>query len=159
MQTVAAYVRRIEAEWKTGSATEHSYRPMLKELVEALLPRVTALNEPRHIVCGAPDYLLRRGADILGFIEAKDLGAGDGMVTGVKVVGVDEQRKVYINKSQWFEPVPEGAWIFSIGGYQPAQKWLKDRKGRVLTADDRQHYRAIVAALVKTGALMKELEG
>ncbi|WP_183576547.1 type ISP restriction/modification enzyme [Mucilaginibacter sp. X5P1] len=26
--------------------------------------------------------------------------------------------------------MPEIAWLFYIGGYQPAQKWLKDRKGR-----------------------------
>ena len=90
---------------------------------------------------------------------AKFAGAGDGVVTEVKVVGEGEQRKVYINKSQWFEPVSEEAWNFYIGGYQPAQKWLKDRKGRALTADDQQHYRAIIAALVKTAALMKELDG
>ena len=89
---------------------------------------------------------------------AKFSGAGDGKVTEVKVEGEGEQRKVRINKSQWFEPVPEEAWNFYIGGYQPAQKWLKDRKGRTLTTDDQQHYRAIVAALVKTSALMGELE-
>jgi len=35
---------------------------------------------------------------------------------------------------------------------------MKDRKGRVLTADDLAHYKAIVAALMKTSALMKELD-
>lgn len=39
--------------------------------------------------------------------------------------------KVFINKDQYFDVVPEVAWSFYIGGYQPAQKWLKDRKGRV----------------------------
>lgn len=39
---------------------------------------------------------------------------------------------VYINETQYFENVPEIAWNFYIGGNQPAQKWLKDRKERQL---------------------------
>ena len=41
-----------------------------------------------------------------------------------------ENGKVMINETQYFEDVPEVAWNFYIGGYQPAQKWLKDRKDR-----------------------------
>ena len=37
--------------------------------------------------------------------------------------------KVFINDTQYFDNVPKIAWDFFIGGYQPAQKWLKDRKG------------------------------
>ena len=66
--------------------------------------------------------------------------------------------KVFINKSQCFENVPELAWNFYIGGYQPAQKWLKDRKNRTLTYDDIEHYRKIIAILVETHKLMLELE-
>ena len=43
---------------------------------------------------------------------------------------------VYINSTQYFANVPQSAWEFYIGGYQPAQKWLKDRKGRTLTFHD-----------------------
>ena len=66
--------------------------------------------------------------------------------------------KVFINKTQYFENVPELAWNFFIGGYQPAQKWLKDRKNRTLTYDDIEHYRKIIAILVETHNLMQELE-
>jgi predicted helicase len=52
--------------------------------------------------------------------------------------------RVYINKEQYFEGVPELAWNFYIGGYQPLQKWLKDRKGRTLSFEDIQHYQKIV---------------
>jgi len=48
--------------------------------------------------------------------------------------------RVYINDTQYFGNVPELVWDFYIGGYQPAQKWLKDRKGRVLTHEDITHY-------------------
>jgi len=66
--------------------------------------------------------------------------------------------RVYINKDQYFEDVPEVAWNFYIGGYQPAQKWLKDRKGRVLNADDINHYQKIIVALTETDRIMKEID-
>ena len=47
---------------------------------------------------------------------------------------------------------------FYIGGYQPAQKWLKDRKGRTLGMDDIQHYRKIIKALHETDRLMQEID-
>ena len=66
--------------------------------------------------------------------------------------------RVYINKDQYFENVPEISWNFYIGGYQPAQKWLKDRKGRVLTFDDIQHYQKIIKALLETDRVMAEID-
>jgi predicted helicase len=66
--------------------------------------------------------------------------------------------KVYINETQYFDNVPEIAWNFYIGGYQPVQKWLKDRKGRVLEFDDILHYQKIIVALSKTSKLMVEID-
>ena len=54
--------------------------------------------------------------------------------------------------------MPEVAWNFYIGGYQPAQKWLKDRKGRVLNFDDILHYQKIIVALTETDRLMKAVD-
>ncbi len=65
---------------------------------------------------------------------------------------------VYINVEQYFGDVPEVAWNFYIGGYQPAQKWLKDRKGRTLTNGDIEHYQRIIVALVETDRIMKEID-
>lgn len=42
--------------------------------------------------------------------------------------------------------------------YQVCQKWLKDRKGRTLTADDRTHYQKIIIALSETIRLMAEID-
>ena len=67
--------------------------------------------------------------------------------------------KVYINETQYFDKVPQIAWEFYIGGYQPAQKWLKDRKDRVLTFEDINHYQKIIIALTETDRLMKEIDG
>lgn len=66
--------------------------------------------------------------------------------------------KVYINDTQYFNNVPEVAWEFNIGGYQPAQKWLKDRKTRKLEFDDILHYQKIIVALSETDRLMKEID-
>lgn len=65
---------------------------------------------------------------------------------------------VYINENQYFADVPSSAWNFYIGGYQPAQKWLKDRKGRKLEFDDILHYQKIIVALSETDQLMKEID-
>ena len=67
--------------------------------------------------------------------------------------------RVYINATQYFDNVPETAWQFYIGGYQPAQKWLKDRKGRTLSFDDTVHYPKIIRVLLETDKLMGEIDG
>jgi hypothetical protein len=66
--------------------------------------------------------------------------------------------KVHINQDQYFADVPEIAWSFHIRGYQPAQKWLKDRRGRLLLWDDIGHYQKIVKILSETDRIMKEIE-
>lgn len=69
-----------------------------------------------------------------------------------------EDGKVWINDQQYFNCVPSVAWNFYIGGYQPAQKWLKDRKGRDLTFEDILHYQKIIVALSETNLLMKAID-
>jgi len=66
--------------------------------------------------------------------------------------------RVWINDEQYFDGVPEVAWEFYIGGYQPAQKWLKDRVGRELNFEDINHYQKIIVALTETDRLMKEVD-
>ncbi len=79
---------------------------------------------------------------------------GNNVVTKVKY----EKGRVYINDTQYFENVPQKAWEFYIGGYQPAQKWLKDRKERTLEFDDILHYQKIIVALSETDRLMNEID-
>ena len=66
--------------------------------------------------------------------------------------------RVHINATQYFDNVPAEAWEQQIGGYRPAEKWLKDRKGRTLTQDDLKHYQRIVLALAKTREIMNGLQ-
>ncbi len=66
--------------------------------------------------------------------------------------------RVWVNDEQYFENVPLEAWEFYIGGYQPAQKWLKDRHGRKLSYEDVEHYQKIIAALTETAGLMQKID-
>lgn len=65
--------------------------------------------------------------------------------------------KVWINENQYFGNVPELAWSFYVGGYQPAQKWLKDRKGRPLSDADLDHYQKIIKVLLETDRIMTQI--
>jgi len=70
----------------------------------------------------------------------------------------DNQRRVYINKTQYFDGVPTEVWKFHVGGYQVCQKWLRDRKGRKLDNADLVHYQKIIVALNETIRLMAEID-
>ena len=54
--------------------------------------------------------------------------------------------------------MPQIAWEFYIRGYQPAQKWLQDRKGRELNFEEILHYQKIIVALMETDRIMKEID-
>lgn len=74
MSIFAEYTKQIETALKAGNATEHTYRPLLKNLIESFAPNVVAINEPKRINCGAPDYLISHRQQVLGYVEAKDVG-------------------------------------------------------------------------------------
>jgi predicted helicase len=89
----------------------------------------------------------------------------DELITGFPVSGNAEvekveleNKKVWINSSQYFSNVPSIAWNFTIGGYQPAQKWLKDRKGRQLSSEEILHWQKIIVAFIETDKIMKEID-
>jgi predicted helicase len=71
---------------------------------------------------------------------------------------LEKEKSVYINSSQHFKGVPKQVWEFYIGGYQVCQKWLKDRRGRNLTYEERLHYQKVIAALSETIRIMSEID-
>ena len=83
---------------------------------------------------------------------------GPGDELPVKAEGKARRGRVYLNAHQYFDGVPPEVWAFPIGGYQPAEKWLKDRKGRVLTYEEQTHYPRLIAALIETRRLMAMIE-
>jgi hypothetical protein len=85
---------------------------------------------------------------------AKFEGKGDNKVEKVTY----KEDKVLINKDQYFEGVTEEVWQYQIGGYQVCDKWLKDRKGRILSLDDIRHYCKVVTSIGKTIEIQKTID-
>lgn len=109
-----------------------------------LVPKVPYGNEKNDLSIAPPFMAGDRKSPHIGALAPK--------------LSVGKVGNVYINPTQYFGNVPEVAWNFFIGGYQPAQKWLKDRKGRTLTNEDLEHYQKIIIALTETDRLMKEID-
>ncbi len=87
--TLDQYIQSINAKYQLGNATEHTFRGILEQLIESLVPDVRATNEPKRIKCGAPDYILTKKEIEVGYIEAKDIGDKD--LAGTKKTGNKEQ--------------------------------------------------------------------
>jgi predicted helicase len=135
------------------------YRQKYQELLKSNFPRVPYPKDKKTF-----DKLAKLGNELIKYhlLEHEDidpykisyLGKGDNIVEKPEY----KDGKVYINSTQYFGNVSEIAWNFYIGGYQPAQKWLKDRKGRELSPDDIEHYSKIVIVLKETDRIMKEID-
>lgn len=74
MTAVSDYITALDRVYRRGDATEHSYRPALKALLESRAGNISATNEPQRIAGNAPDFIVRRGATPLGHVECKDIG-------------------------------------------------------------------------------------
>jgi hypothetical protein len=76
MSLISEFISRVQSIHATGNATEHSYRSAFESLFDALGDDVRALNEPKRIKCGAPDFIVTIGDIVVGHVEAKDLHIG-----------------------------------------------------------------------------------
>ena len=81
-------------------------------------------------------------------------GEGEGIVSKVRYANGD----VWINPTQRFTDVPIDVWDYEIGAYQVCEKWLKDRKGLVLSHNEVRQYRGILVAVAKTLRLMEDID-
>ena len=143
-----------------------TYRERYKEFLKIDFPRVphpTDKNQFRKLAKLGSElrtlHLLENptlNTLITGYPET-----GDNTITKPEYKITDTKNrlgKVHINQTQYFTDVPETAWNFHIGGYQPAQKWLKDRKNCTLDHNDITHYQKIIVALCETDRLMREVD-
>ena len=135
-----------------------SYRERYKEFLKIDFPRIPYPTDWEKF-----RDLVEKGEELRHLHLMEDLPHSTGIsfpVSGTMQVDCYrwEQNRVYINSEQYFEGVPESAWNFYIGGYQPAQKWLKDRKGMTLSFEDVKHYGNIIFVLQQTERLMKDID-
>jgi len=135
-----------------------NYRNQYKEFLKVDFPRVPYPKDKESF-----KNLAALGSELrlLHLLESPKVNQ---FITTYPVAGSDavenvsyKDEKVIINAEQYFGNVPELAWNFYIGGYQPAQKWLKDRKWRTLTNADIEHYQKIIVTLTETDRIMKEI--
>lgn len=142
-------------------ATLHSpnYRKKYKDFLKSDFPRIPLAQDTKSFW-----ELVKLGGQLrrLHLLDEKELGK---LATTFPAVGTNEiekieykDGKVYINPTQYFDGVDRGVFDFYIGSYQPAQKWLKDRKGKELSYESISHYQKIVASLRETIGVMKEID-
>ncbi len=79
MESITRYIKLVNQQFATGIAREHSYRPMLQQLLGDMLPGFVVTNEPARIDCGAPDFIVSstKTHTPVFYIEAKDIDSGD----------------------------------------------------------------------------------
>ncbi|MBN1921427.1 MAG: DUF559 domain-containing protein, partial [Anaerolineae bacterium] len=138
-----------------------TYRARYAEFLKIDFPRIPLPSNPAQFWC-----LVALGRDLVAFHLLEHPRVNE-VITRYPIPGDNRVEKghpqyaagrVFINPTQYFEGVPEEVWEFQIGGYQVCDKWLKDRRGRLLTFDDLLHYQKVVVALKETIGLMAEID-
>jgi predicted helicase len=142
-------------------ATLHSarFRTLYADFLKSDFPRIPVPRSDDHFkVLVALGTQLRElhlvtSPLVFDFVTDFPIAGSDAVVTP----SFDGQR-VWINKTQYFDHVPAVAWRHVVGGTQPAEKWLKDRKGRILSGPEIDHYQAIITALSLTVDVMAQID-
>ena len=145
-----------------GSLFSRAYREKYKEFLKVDFPRVPYPASAKQFqeISQKGNELIRlhlmNGADRWP-INVTFPENGDNIIEEL-TWSAEEGGRVMINKTQYLGNVSTIAWNAYIGGYQPAQKWLKDRKGRELGFQDILHYGRILYALEQTDRIMKDID-
>jgi hypothetical protein len=140
------------------------YRERYAEFLKIDFPRLPLTSDAElfRALCALGERLV--GLHLMeqfGMLAVRYPVPGNNVVEKVEFLvpkDAPDKGKVYINKTQYFEGVPEAVWNFHVGGYQVCAKWLKDRKGRALSFDDIRHYQRVAAALAETMTLMERVD-
>lgn len=136
-----------------------TYRTKYKDFLNADFPRVPYPNDPEHFkaIAGLGTQLRQLHLLTHPSIHDKITSFPE---AGTDIVGKASYKKdrVYINDTQYWDGVPKEVWEFYVGGYQPAQKYLKDRKDHKLTTTEFENYEKMIVSLSETIKLMKEID-
>lgn len=136
------------------------YRKRYGQVLREVFPRIPQTRESSLF-----DALIALGDELL-HLHLMEVSPGKS-ITSYSGRGNSEVEMIsYSSSTVWldkqmtrgFAGVPEAVWNFHIGGYQVCEKWLKDRKGRTLSAEDIAHYQKIVVALSETIRIMAEID-
>jgi predicted helicase len=139
----------------------NAYRKKYAEFLKTDFPRVPFTKDYKLF-----NKLAEKGEGLveLHLLKSKKLvkpiakceGSGDLRV--VKITYDQKKEHVHINPEKWFAGVPPEVWEYHIGGYQVAEKWLKDRKGKALSSEEVAHYTRVVTAIAETISIQETLD-
>ncbi len=139
----------------------NAYRKNYAEFLKTDFPRVPFTKDYKLF-----NKLAEKGEELveLHLLRSKKLvkpiakceGSGDLRV--VKVTYDQNKTRVHINLEKWFVGIPPEVWEYHIGGYQVAERWLKDRKGRTLSSEEVAHYARVVTAIAETISIQRFLD-
>lgn len=145
-----------------GVLYSRAYREKYKEFLKVDFPRVPYPSTAKQF-----QKIAEKGNELISFhlmngadrwpISVTFPEGGDNIIEELTWLA-EEGGRVKINKTQYLGNVSAVSWNAYIGGYQPAQKWLKDRKGRELGFQDILHYGRILYALEQTDRIMKDID-
>ena len=148
-------------EYTYAIVSSSSYRARYKEFLKADFPRIQLTTDVALF-----KKLAKLGKELIEIqlLQSDVLDGGKCMfgqkgTNEIESVKYDSKNgRVFINKGQYFENVPEHVWNFTVGGYQVLEKWLKDRKGIKIGHEDITRYERIVEAIVRTTKLVKDID-
>jgi hypothetical protein len=138
-----------------------AYRKRYEEFLKIDFPRIPLPKDYKlfktksHLGKELVDFHLLRHPSLnkteIGFPES-----GTDIVE--KVIYDEKFQRIYINKNQYFEDIPDEVWHYRIGSYQVMDKYLKDRKGRKLSLDEISHYMKVEKAIRSTIKIQKKID-
>jgi SAM-dependent methyltransferase len=158
------YAKRFKPEAVLGYiyAVLHapSYRERYCDHLRMDFPRI-----PFPAGAAAFEALSKLGRDLVAKHLLQDVPkSGLGTYRGVGSDVVEKPRysptesRLYLNGTQYFDSVTPDVWSFQVGGYQVLAKYLKNRKGRLLTASEIANVEKVVNVLSYTVAQMKRID-
>lgn len=136
-----------------------AYRETYAEFLRIDFPRIPYPATPEEFW-----DLSEKGAQLrkLHLMDADSIGDApyplEGKGENIVVEPAFEGGKIWINDTQGFSAVPQIAWDFLIGGYQPAQRWLKDRRGRALSFSEIKQFQRVIKVLIETDRIMRSIK-
>ena len=138
-----------------------TYRKRYEEFLKIDFPRIPLPTDNNYF-----NALSNLGKELVDLhllkhpaLDQPEVGFPKGNLNIVEKVSYDENTKrVYINKSQYFEGISKEVWEYRIGTYQVMQKYLKDRKKRRLSLDEINHYMKVAKAIRLTIDLQEKID-
>ncbi len=139
----------------------NSYRSKYAEFLKTDFPHVPFTKDAVLF-----QKLSEKGAELvdLHLLRSKKLAKpiakceGTGDLRVLKVEYDAEKNRAYINSDTYFAGIPTKVWDYHVGGYQVAEKWLKDRRGRILSSEEIATYAQVVTAIAETIGIQESLD-